>query len=271
MHEIDEVFACSGPMKTLDAWFRVLLPKPCEGAVRRRESSCVPNIDLPLMTALAIGLPMRVTRGAGGGWTSVACAGMCVQDLSKRSSRSTLGVAKARVLKQQQQNMQQTCKFPLLLNAQQRSTSCADARSVIHRNHHFASRSSIASKARLHIMRIATILLLSASSLASAFLVSPALVHRAPHKKLVVRMDGEANLQETRYLWGDYEDGRDPLRDVLQLLDVWDEDQDGGAEVRILYFGLECHAQPSSALSLSCAQALSVRLPRAHRRCCACG
>ena len=120
-------------------------------------------------------------------------------------------------------------------------------------------------------MRIATILLLSASSLASAFLVSPALVHRAPHKKLVVRMDGEANLQETRYLWGDYEDGRDPLRDVLQLLDVWDEDQDGGAEVRILYFGLECHAQPSSALSLSCAQALSVRLPRAHRRCCACG
>ena len=34
------VFACSCPMKTLVACIRVLLPKPCAGAVRRFDSSC---------------------------------------------------------------------------------------------------------------------------------------------------------------------------------------------------------------------------------------
>lgn len=40
-------------MNTLEAWFRVLLPKPCAGAVRRRESSCTPNMDLPFKVAVA--------------------------------------------------------------------------------------------------------------------------------------------------------------------------------------------------------------------------
>ena len=37
--------------------------------------------------------------------------------------------------------------------------------------------------------------------------------------------DDAFDLKETRYLWGDYEDGRDPIREVLQLLDMWDDEQ----------------------------------------------
>ena len=43
-------------MKTLDAWLRVLLPKPCEGAVRRLESSCEPNMLFPVRVAVAPGI-----------------------------------------------------------------------------------------------------------------------------------------------------------------------------------------------------------------------